>query len=233
MSLAEERTEADSVTREWGRIVRNKITESFRLLYGPYRAPRCLVADVLTCELRDRDVEVGGMSAGLIQWPTAKTKARRSLILCGDLVRAVRCESNIAVAHHWGVSTYVVTKWRRALDVASMNAGSLRLMRIVVAGAQDASRTPASCAKRSATKTGRPAHPRVRAALLRTAQAPRLEKWRKALSRRRKQQYADGTLKRVRTEREVGRVSAPQTGHPAIRQSRAARMTAGRSLAGN
>jgi hypothetical protein len=35
----------------------------------------------------------------------------------------------------------------------------------------------------------------VRAALLRTAQAPRLKKWRKALSRRRKEQYADGTLK--------------------------------------
>jgi len=135
------------------------------------------------------------MSAGLIQWPTAKTKARRSLILCGDLVRAVRSESNMAVAHHWGVSVYVVTKWRRALGVAPMNEGSLRLMRIVVADAQDASRTPEARAKHSATKTGRPAHPRVREALLRTAKAPRLKKWRKALSRRRKKQYADGTLK--------------------------------------
>jgi hypothetical protein len=150
---------------------------------------------VLTCELRDRDVVVGGMSAGLIQWPTAKTKARRSLILCGDLVRAVQCESNRAVAHHWGVSFHVVSKWRRALGVAPMNEGSLRLMRIVVADAQDASRTLEARAKRSATKTGRPAHPRVRAALLRTAQAPRLKKWRKALSRRRKKQFADGTLK--------------------------------------
>jgi hypothetical protein len=70
--------------------MRHKITESFTLLHGPYSAPRCHIGDVLTCELRDRDAEAGGMSAGLIQWPTAKTNVRRSLILCGDLVRAVR-----------------------------------------------------------------------------------------------------------------------------------------------
>jgi hypothetical protein len=169
--------------------------ESLRLLHGPYAAPRCAVGDKLTCELRDREVVVGGMSAGLIQWPTVKMKGRRSLILCSALVRAVRCESNIAVAHHWGVSTAVVRKWRRALGVKPMNEGSLRLMRIVVVDAQDASRTPEARAKLSATKTGRPAHPRVRAALLRTAKSPRLKTWRKALSRRRKRQYADGTLK--------------------------------------
>jgi len=58
-----------------GRIMRHKITENFRLLHGPYRAPRCRVGDMLTCELRGRDVEVGGMSAGLIQWPTVKMRS--------------------------------------------------------------------------------------------------------------------------------------------------------------
>jgi hypothetical protein len=84
---------------------------------------------------------------------------------------------------------------RQRLVQKPTNEGSLRLMRIVVVDAQDASRTPEARAKHSATKTGRPAHPRVRAALFRTARAPRLKKWRRALSRRRQKQYADGTLK--------------------------------------
>jgi hypothetical protein len=175
--------------------MKSPITESLVLLHGPYKAPRCRVGGVLTCELRDRDVVVGGMSDGLIPWPTVKMKGRRSLILCGDLVRAVRCESRLAVAHHWGVSVFVVTKWRRTLGVERLNEGSLRIARIAVAGARVASKKPKALAKLRASKRGKPAHPNTRAALLRTAQAPRVEKWRRALSRRRKKQFREGTLK--------------------------------------
>ena len=68
---------------------------------GLYEMPRFRVGGKLTCELRDRDVVVGGISKGLISWPTVKMKGRPSLILCGDLVKAVSCESGTAVWHHW------------------------------------------------------------------------------------------------------------------------------------
>jgi hypothetical protein len=53
----------------------------------------------------------------------------RSLILCGDIVKAVRHESRAAVAYHWGVAPETVKKWRRALDVETNNAGSAWVMR--------------------------------------------------------------------------------------------------------
>jgi hypothetical protein len=75
-----------------------------------------------------------------------------------------------------------------------MNEGSLRLVRHYVRYAWDAARTPTAIEKLRAAKTGKPQPPQVRAALLRVAQAPRSEAWRQALSRRRKQQAAEGTI---------------------------------------
>src|SRR3954463_12796269 len=84
--------------------------ERFRLLYGPYVAPKCRVGDTLPCEYRGREVAVGGMTDGRVQWPRARGPGRRAPILCGDVIRAVRSESEIAVAHHWGVCTATVKK---------------------------------------------------------------------------------------------------------------------------
>ena len=102
-------------------------SERFKLLYGPYEVPECKLGDKLLCEYRDREVTVKGMTDALIQWPCTSRSKRRSPIVCGDLVRAIRTESEIAVAHHWGVGYPTVWKWRQALNVPRMTNGSRRL----------------------------------------------------------------------------------------------------------
>jgi hypothetical protein len=96
------------------------------LLGGPYTPPPTRRGAFLTCEMRGK-VKVGDYSDGPIPWPI-KWKTR-SLILCGALVEAVRLESAPAVAHHWGVSTWTVKKWRGALGVEAYNQGTHALMR--------------------------------------------------------------------------------------------------------
>ncbi len=78
-------------------------SERFKLLYGPYRVPKCELGDKLLCEHRDKEMTVKGMTDAPIQWPSA-LRGKRSPIVCGDLVRAIRTESELAVAHQWGVS---------------------------------------------------------------------------------------------------------------------------------
>jgi hypothetical protein len=65
---------------------------------------------------------VGGYSDGPIPWPVKW--GSRSLILCGDLIDAVKQESEVAVGHHWGVCIKVVQRWRRALGVEIYNPGT-------------------------------------------------------------------------------------------------------------
>ena len=57
---------------------------------------------------------------------------RPSLIVCGELVRAVKQESVAAVAHHWGVCETTVWKWRIALGVGRMTEGTTQLYRDLV-----------------------------------------------------------------------------------------------------
>jgi hypothetical protein len=85
-----------------------------------YRRPDCQVGDRLRCEVRGL-VKVAGFSEALVPWPYATTPkgSRRRLILCGDLVRAVRQESPIVVSRFFGVSDHIVGRWRRALGVDS------------------------------------------------------------------------------------------------------------------
>ena len=106
-----------------------KDADRFKLL-GTYRTPRVRVGRRLTCEVRDCDVVVTGYSDARIPWPvgySAEVGGRASLIVYGDLARAVRRESHQAVAHWFGVSPSVVTKWRAALGVTRTNPGSARL----------------------------------------------------------------------------------------------------------
>jgi hypothetical protein len=104
------------------------MTDHDRLkLLGSYRPPRCRLGSKLFCEIRGW-VEVTRVSDGPISWPmTTKRGGKPSLILCGDLARAVRRESNQAVAFHWGVTPQTVTIWRKALDVPRANEGTHRL----------------------------------------------------------------------------------------------------------
>src|SRR6185295_16487749 len=100
-----------------------------KLLFGPYRMPRCRVGGFLKCSVRGR-VRVYGIHEGPIQWPYTVRRiggGRPMLIVCGDLARAVRRESEIAVAHWWGVSQTTVWKWRKELGVEATNKGTSAL----------------------------------------------------------------------------------------------------------
>jgi hypothetical protein len=96
------------------------------LIAGPYAAPRCRVGRGLYCLVRG-DVAVRGMTDAPVPWPyTTVRGGTPSLIVCGDLARAVAVESAAAVARHWGVGRKVVSGWRRALGVGRMTEGTRR-----------------------------------------------------------------------------------------------------------
>ena len=101
--------------------------DRFRLL-GNYRTPRFRYGKVVFCEVRG-EVTVCGLSDGPIPWPVGKRGRAKSLVVCGELAEAVRRESNLAVAHWWGISPQTVSLWRKALDVGPVTAGTARLLR--------------------------------------------------------------------------------------------------------
>jgi hypothetical protein len=103
--------------------------ERVKLLGGPYSAPLVEIGQFVDCALRG-EVEVTGMLAAPIPWPMGRKPPRgrgRSLILCGDLVEAVRRESAEAIRCHWGVGSNTVWTWRKALGVGQYNEGTTRL----------------------------------------------------------------------------------------------------------
>lgn len=103
--------------------------DRFRLLHGPYNAPKTRKGGMLTCLVRGK-VRVDGISTARISWPMAtppKRGGRKSLVLCGDLARAVRMESAQAVVFWFGVFPSIVRLWRRALGVERNNDGSQKL----------------------------------------------------------------------------------------------------------
>lgn len=163
--------------------------DRLKLLHGPYEPPKATRGDTLTCEYRGRDVRVGGMSADVpIQWPTVMKTGRRSLVVCGDLVRAVRVESEIAIAHHWGVSVVTVWFWRKALGVPRITGGTARLYEEykpekltddVTAIGREHAREPEVRTRMAETKRGVPAHPNTVAALTEAASRPKSEDWKR------------------------------------------------------
>jgi hypothetical protein len=103
--------------------------DRFRLL-GKYTTPRVKVGTVLSCEGRDRDVVVTAYTDGPIPWPIGRLKhgkGRHGPILFGDLAKAVRLESNQAVAHWFGLHPRSVSRLRKALGIRPMNAGTEEL----------------------------------------------------------------------------------------------------------
>ena len=101
-------------------------------LLGTYRTPRFRYGRQVFCELRGW-VTIVGLREAPIPWPVGKRGRATTLILYGDLVRAVRRESAVAVAHAWGVTAQTVTKWRRALGVPRATEGTSRLHRAYAA----------------------------------------------------------------------------------------------------
>lgn len=98
-----------------------------RLLFGPYEPPRIPRNQRLLCEYRGYLRVSKTWSDGRIPWP--RRYRTGSIILCGDLVEAVKKESVEAVCHHWGVCRNVVNLWRKALGVPEMNSGTRQLRR--------------------------------------------------------------------------------------------------------
>jgi hypothetical protein len=141
--------------------------ERFRLL-GSYKTPRFRYGRQVFCELRGW-VTIVGLREGPIPWPVGKRGKVATLILYGDLERALRREAAVAVAHWWGVTAQTVTKWRQALGIEGTTPGTIRLQRAYAAEpwAQRArrkawakARDPRRREKIAAAKRGkpRPAH---------------------------------------------------------------------------
>lgn len=140
--------------------------DRFRLLFGPYQAPRFEYGDTLWCEVRGELIACG-LSAGRIPWPVGKRHPRasaRSLVVTGGLAEATRREAAIAVSHWWGVSQACVGKWRKALGVGLSNEGTHQLrhnyagepgVRGGLEKAQAKARDPGRLAKLSAAARGR------------------------------------------------------------------------------
>ena len=151
--------------------------EKVRLLFGPYHPPRTRRGKFLFCKWRGT-VKVGDYSDGPIPWPM-KWRTR-SLILCGDLVRAVKQESALAVANYWGVCTGIVSKWRNALEVEPITDGT----RFLKSHVQTEAMTPALREHLSRLKTGKPRKltRRGEARLLAALHLPKSAEWFKAMA---------------------------------------------------
>src|SRR5262249_53010603 len=83
-------------------------TECFRLL-GKYRTPRFRYGRKVFCGVRGKMV-ITGMTDAPIRWPVGKGgRGRHSLVVYKGLAKAVRRESNQAVAFWWGIRQSVVS----------------------------------------------------------------------------------------------------------------------------
>jgi hypothetical protein len=138
--------------------------ERYRLL-GQYRTPRFRIGLTVFCEVRGEMV-ITGMTDAPILWPVGRRgRERPSLVVYKDLAKAVRRESNQAVAHWWGIHPQTVTKWRRLLGVERATEGTFRLQSEYTkepwaveafAKAHSKVRDPERCRKISESMRGKP-----------------------------------------------------------------------------
>lgn len=148
-----------------------------KLLFGPYQMPKCKIGRALPCRIRGRAC-VQGITAAPMQWPytfRSRVNRRPSVIVCGDLVRALRSESAAAIAYWWGVSLCTVWRWRSELGVERFTEGTRDLYRRWMPEKIDEEairrqratlHAPEINAKRGAALRGRPRPAHVKRALL-------------------------------------------------------------------
>ena len=98
-------------------------SDRHQLLIGPYRSSRCRLGKKLFCEIRGW-LPLRRISPGRIPWPQTIVGRNRAFILCGDLVKAVRRESAVAISYWWEVTAQTVSKRRRAIDVGPTAEGT-------------------------------------------------------------------------------------------------------------
>lgn len=162
------------------------------LIGAPYAAPAVKPGDWIEDEQLGL-VEVGGHTAAPIPWPHRRKSGKPSLILCGDLVRAVRTESEIAIAHWWGAGLTTIWAWRKALGIGRVNDGTARLYRDYkpekltddrAARGRSRAAKPDAISRMALSKRGKPAAEATRAALLAAAKRPKSADWRRQLGER-------------------------------------------------
>jgi hypothetical protein len=163
------------------------------LLFGPYRLPVIGTGDKVTCLARDRDVVCGGLVERPIgAWPRLRKTGRPALIVESELARAVACESEAAVAHWWGVSMSTVWVWRQSLGVGRTTEGTSRLLALNAdswhvsaechEGLSENARSESGRAASSERRKGKPAHPKVKLALLRASRRKRSKQHKKSIA---------------------------------------------------
>lgn len=55
----------------------------YRLIGGPYKAPRVKIGQIMECAVRG-DVRIVGMTDASIPWPIGQTKRAKSLVISGS-----------------------------------------------------------------------------------------------------------------------------------------------------
>ena len=163
--------------------------DRFRLLYGPYRSPKVHRGSRLFCEIRGTVIVGGFRFAGEIPWPYVKQRGCPP-ILCGDLVKAIRCESKLAVMRYFGLSKEIVRRFRRALNVPAQTDGTRQLQGRVATNRKDDrlsrarrnSKKPAALAKLAAKLKGRVIPSHIIQAVREAAQRPRSLSWKKKMA---------------------------------------------------
>jgi ribosomal protein L21E len=140
-----------------------------KLRYGPYRSPCYQLGERVDCLCRG-EVTIWQVSDGRVPWPIGKKGSALSLVLCGDLIQAVKRESAAAVRYWWGVSGSVVWHWRRALGIR-ITEGDRAVRRHymtpshnrkMTCAATRVANSPARRRKISAARLGQPRSPATR-----------------------------------------------------------------------
>jgi hypothetical protein len=169
-------------------------------LLGEYHPPKVGADGFMICE-RLGKVEVDGFTNAFIPWPVVKRGGTPSIVLCGDLIEAVRRESVSAIVHWWGVSANTVRIWRRVLGVPRMTEGTTRLHREAIPDrfdeqtkekARKAIQSPETRAKMSASRKGKQVHPNTRKAALAASKRPKSDDWKAKMSERLRREWKDG-----------------------------------------
>jgi hypothetical protein len=174
--------------------------ERVRFVGGPYAPPLVPIGGTLKCELRG-DLRVAGYSNALIPWPVAASNNPKQLIVCGDLIRALRTESVAAVKFHFGVSRSLIWEYRQQLGIERLNPGSLRLFWRTV----DHARSEEARAKMSQSREGRKdtMTPEAREQLREIQKRPKTEAWKERMAERLQRRYRFSGRPRPWTEEEL------------------------------
>jgi hypothetical protein len=102
------------------------MSEVPQFICGPYHSPPVKIGEYISCEIRGLQ-RVKTFTDALIPQPI-KTGQGCAIIVYGDLVAALRVESEVAIAYWWGVSTQAVRRWRRALRIGRVTQGTRSLL---------------------------------------------------------------------------------------------------------